>query len=48
MLAERFDAATVGVVVDVYHVWWDPERDAEIERLGDRIAGYHVNDWVAA
>ena len=46
LLAERFDAATVGVVVDVYHVWWDPERDAEIELLGDRIAGYHVNDWL--
>jgi sugar phosphate isomerase/epimerase len=46
LLSERFDAATVGVVVDVYHVWWDHERDAEITLLGDRIAGYHVNDWV--
>ncbi|MEO5818302.1 MAG: sugar phosphate isomerase/epimerase family protein [Gemmatimonadaceae bacterium] len=46
LLSERFDAATVGVVVDVYHVWWDPERDAEIALLGDRIAGYHVNDWL--
>jgi sugar phosphate isomerase/epimerase len=46
LLAERFDAATVGVVVDVYHVWWDPERDAEIALLGDRIAAYHVNDWL--
>ena len=46
LLAERFDVATVGVVVDVYHVWWDPERDAEIALLGDRIAGYHVNDWL--
>jgi sugar phosphate isomerase/epimerase len=34
------------VVVDVYHVWWDPYRTAEIERLGSRIAGYHVNDWL--
>ena len=46
MIAERFAPATVGVVVDVYHVWWDPERDAEITLLGDRIAGYHVNDWL--
>ncbi|MDB4915406.1 MAG: Xylose isomerase protein barrel [Gemmatimonadetes bacterium] len=46
LLAERFDAATVGVIVDVYHVWWDPERDAEIALLGNRIAGYHVNDWL--
>jgi sugar phosphate isomerase/epimerase len=46
LLAERFDSATVGVVVDVYHVWWDPERDTEIGLLGNRIAGYHVNDWL--
>ena len=45
-ISERFDAANVGVVVDVYHVWWDPERAEEIARLGDRIAGYHVNDWL--
>ncbi len=46
LLAERFDSATVGVIVDVYHMWWDPERDAEIALLGSRIAGYHVNDWL--
>ena len=46
LLSERFDSANVGVVVDVYHVWWDPERDAEIALLGHRIAGYHVNDWL--
>jgi sugar phosphate isomerase/epimerase len=45
-LAEPFAAANVGVVVDVYHVWWDPERAEEIARLGDRVAGYHVNDWL--
>jgi sugar phosphate isomerase/epimerase len=48
LLAERCDARTVGVVVDVYHVWWDPERTHEIARLGKegRVAGYHVNDWL--
>jgi sugar phosphate isomerase/epimerase len=45
LLAERI-GADVGVVVDVYHVWWDPERTAEIARLGPRIVGYHVNDWL--
>jgi sugar phosphate isomerase/epimerase len=47
LLAERV-GATVGVVVDVYHVWWDPERTTEIARLGEssRIVGYHVNDWL--
>jgi sugar phosphate isomerase/epimerase len=46
LLAEQFDPKTVGVIVDVYHVWWDPERTDEIARLGDRIVGYHVNDWL--
>jgi sugar phosphate isomerase/epimerase len=46
LLSEPFAPADVGVVVDVYHVWWDPERAAEIALLGDRIAGYHVNDWL--
>jgi sugar phosphate isomerase/epimerase len=44
-LAER-SGPEVGVVVDVYHVWWDPERTEEIARLGSRIVGYHVNDWL--
>jgi len=46
LISEQFEAANVGVVVDVYHVWWDPERAEEIARLGNRIAGYHVNDWL--
>ncbi|HVH19374.1 MAG TPA: sugar phosphate isomerase/epimerase family protein [Myxococcota bacterium] len=46
LISEQYDASNVGVVVDVYHVWWDPERAEEIARLGDRIAGYHVNDWL--
>jgi sugar phosphate isomerase/epimerase len=46
LLAEQFNSRTVGVVVDVYHVWWDPERTDEISRLGERIVGYHVNDWL--
>jgi sugar phosphate isomerase/epimerase len=46
LLAEQFNSRTVGVVVDVYHVWWDPERTDEISRLGERIVGYHVSDWL--
>ena len=36
----------VGVIVDVYHVWWDPELEAQIERAGTRILGFHVCDWL--
>lgn len=38
----------IGIVVDVYHVWWDERLPAEIARCGaaDRIFGFHVNDWL--
>ncbi|NYD21439.1 sugar phosphate isomerase/epimerase family protein [Kineococcus aurantiacus] len=36
----------VGVVVDAYHVWWDPELDAQVARAGRRVLGYHVSDWL--
>jgi sugar phosphate isomerase/epimerase len=45
-LAERFDDTRVGVVVDAYHVWWDPRLYEEIARAGRRILGYHVADWL--
>jgi len=37
----------VGVVIDVYHVWWDPDLEAQIRRAGHdgRIFAYHVCDW---
>jgi sugar phosphate isomerase/epimerase len=36
----------IGVAVDVYHVWWDPELKREIERAAGKILAYHVNDWL--
>jgi sugar phosphate isomerase/epimerase len=36
----------VGVVVDVYHVWWDPKLEAQIRRAGKRILAYHICDWL--
>jgi sugar phosphate isomerase/epimerase len=45
-LAERFPAEHVGVVIDAYHVWWDPRLYEEIARAGRRILGYHVADWL--
>ncbi len=37
---------TVGVVVDTYHVWWDPNVSREITRAGERICAFHINDWL--
>jgi sugar phosphate isomerase/epimerase len=52
-LAQAIDLAveagtTAGVVVDTYHLWWDPEVLAQIERAGrlGRIASYQVCDWL--
>lgn len=46
-LAERLPSSWLGVVIDVYHVWWDPELYAQIERAAPYTFGYHVNDWLA-
>jgi sugar phosphate isomerase/epimerase len=44
-IAERFPADTVGVVVDTYHVWWDPDVTDLIARAGQRIFSYQMGDW---
>lgn len=37
----------LGVAVDVYHVWWDPKLQAQIERAGkERLLAFHVCDWL--
>jgi len=45
-LALRYPTEAVGVVVDTYHVWWDPDLYRQIARAGDRIASFQVCDWV--
>jgi sugar phosphate isomerase/epimerase len=39
--------ADLGVAVDVYHVWWDPKLQSQIERAGSRrLLAFHVCDWL--
>jgi sugar phosphate isomerase/epimerase len=45
-VADRFDPAHVGVIVDAYHVWWDPDLAQQIVRARGRILGFHVSDWL--
>jgi len=46
-IAEQFPAQAVGVVVDTYHVWWDPQVYEQIARAGSsRITSYQVCDWI--
>ncbi|MBO3662634.1 sugar phosphate isomerase/epimerase family protein [Microbacterium stercoris] len=46
-IAAPFDPTVVGVTVDTFHLWWDPDVTAKIERAGreGRIATYQVCDW---
>ncbi|MEU8313732.1 MULTISPECIES: sugar phosphate isomerase/epimerase family protein [unclassified Micromonospora] len=45
-LAEAFPADQVGVVVDTFHVWWDPDVWRQIARAGARIASFQVCDFL--
>jgi sugar phosphate isomerase/epimerase len=44
-LADQLSSSAAGVVIDVFHVWWDPEVMHQIERARGKIAGFHVSDW---
>ncbi|MFB2586950.1 sugar phosphate isomerase/epimerase family protein [Herbiconiux liukaitaii] len=47
-IAEQFAPDEVGVVIDTFHLWWEPRVDAEIARAGamGRIVSYQVCDWI--
>jgi len=47
-MAEGYPSDAVGVVVDTFHLWWDPETDAQIARAGrdGRIASFQVSDFL--
>lgn len=38
-------AAALGVIFDVYHLWWDPSLAAATRRATGRIHGFHISDW---
>jgi sugar phosphate isomerase/epimerase len=49
-LCDALDPArsgALGVALDVYHVWWDPLLQPQIERAGrERLLAFHVCDWL--
>jgi len=49
-ICDRLDPAksgAIGVALDVYHIWWDPDVLAQIERAGKaRLLAFHVCDWL--
>jgi sugar phosphate isomerase/epimerase len=49
-ICDRLDpkrTGALGVALDVYHIWWDPELSSQISRAGrDRLLAFHVCDWL--
>jgi sugar phosphate isomerase/epimerase len=45
-IAEAFAPHEVGVVVDTFHLWWEPGVHEQIARAGERIVSYQVCDWI--
>ena len=46
-MAEAFDSPHLGVVHDVYHLWWDPELQRQTARCGrnGNLLAFHICDW---
>ncbi len=46
-IAENFGSRHLGVVVDVYHLWWDPDLEEQIGRSGQNghLFAFHICDW---
>lgn len=44
---QELDHSLLGVAVDVYHTWWDPDLETEIAAAGraGRLFAYHICDW---
>lgn len=45
-IAEQFPTDQVGVIVDTFHLWWEPGVYEQIARAGERIVSYQVCDWI--
>lgn len=45
-IVRRLAHPNVGVVIDAYHVWWDPALEEQIAAAKGHILGFHVCDWL--
>lgn len=45
-LAEPHPVEAVGVVVDTFHLWWEPGVVEQVARAGERVASYQLADWI--
>lgn len=45
-LASAYDPNEVGIILDTFHIWWDPKVAELIAQSTGRIYGFHVSDWL--
>jgi sugar phosphate isomerase/epimerase len=45
-MASPYSEDEVGVILDTFHIWWDPTVYEQIRRSHGRIFGFHVCDWL--
>lgn len=45
-LRAAIDDPALGVIVDLYHVWWEDGLADQICRAAGHILGLHISDWV--
>lgn len=44
-IVDDVDSRNVGLVLDLYHIFWDPKLSEGIKRAAGKIFGVHINDW---
>jgi len=46
-MAEAINSKWLGVAVDVYHLWWDPDLENQIYRCQKHgnLSAFHICDW---
>ena len=46
-MTEVFDSPYLGVIYDVYHLWWDSDLEKETARCGrnGKLFAFHICDW---
>lgn len=46
-MAEELSSPWIGIALDVYHLWWDPNLEQEIKRCGQNgnLSAFHICDW---
>jgi sugar phosphate isomerase/epimerase len=45
-ITDQINDQMLGICIDAYHVWWDPNIARDIARAQGRIFNFHVCDWL--